>query len=106
MREENRIDYVEIPATDLKKTRDFFSALFGWSFQEWGDEYMSFSDGRLDGGFRFSAEPAPSGGVLVVFQCFVANKLCDLCRQLAKALMTRINVTNDCKFMLHTWVID
>lgn len=67
MRAENRIDYVEIPVTDLKKTREFFSALFDWSFQEWGDEYMSFSDGRLDGGFRRSDEAAPSTGVLVVF---------------------------------------
>ena len=67
MRAENRIDYVEIPVTDLKKTRDFFVSLFGWSFQEWGDEYMSFNDGRLEGGFRRSEEPAPSTGVLVIF---------------------------------------
>lgn len=67
MRAENRIDYVEIPVTDLKKTRDFFTSLFGWSFQEWGDDYMSFSDGRLEGGFRHSEEPAPSTGVLVIF---------------------------------------
>ena len=67
MREESRIDYVEIPVTDLKKTREFFASLFGWSFQEWGDEYMSFNDGRLDGGFRHSEEPAPSTGVLLVF---------------------------------------
>jgi len=63
----NRIDYVEIPVTDLAKTRDFFTSMFGWSFQEWGDEYMSFNDGRLNGGFRHSAEPAPSTGVLLVF---------------------------------------
>ncbi|MDH4054861.1 MAG: VOC family protein [Gammaproteobacteria bacterium] len=67
MRAENRIDYVEIPVTDLKKARDFFAAFFGWSFQEWGDDYMSFNDGRLDGGFRRAAETAPSTGVLVVF---------------------------------------
>lgn len=67
MSAENRIDYVEIPVTDLKKARDFFAALFGWSFQEWGDDYMSFNDGRLEGGFRRATEPAPSSGVLVVF---------------------------------------
>lgn len=67
MRAEKRIDYVEIPVTDLKKARDFFSALFGWTFQDWGDEYMSFNDGRFDGGFRRSNEPAPASGVLVVF---------------------------------------
>jgi len=64
---ENRIDYVEIPVTDLKRTREFFSSLFGWSFQEWGDDYMSFNDGGLDGGFRRSTEPAPTTGVLLVF---------------------------------------
>lgn len=67
MSAENRIDYVEIPVTDLKRTREFFSSLFGWSFQEWGDDYMSFNDGRLDGGFRRSTEPAPATGVLLVF---------------------------------------
>lgn len=64
---ENRIDYIEIPVTDLKRTREFFSAMFDWSFQEWGDEYMSFNDGRIDGGFRKSEEHAPSTGVLLVF---------------------------------------
>jgi len=67
MRPENRIDYVEIPVTDLKKTRAFFEGLFGWTFQEWGDEYMSFNDGRLDGGFRLASEAAPPSGVLLVF---------------------------------------
>lgn len=67
MREENRIDYVEIPVTDPAKARDFFAALMGWKFEEWGDDYISFNDGRLDGGFRRSTEPAPATGVLVVF---------------------------------------
>jgi uncharacterized protein len=67
MRAENRIDYVEIPVTDLQQAREFFTALFGWSFQQWGDDYMSFNDGRLDGGFRRVAEPVTSTGVLIVF---------------------------------------
>lgn len=67
MRAEKRIDYVEIPVTDLNKARDFFAALFGWTFQSFGDDYMSFNDGRMDGGFRRSSEPAPATGVLVVF---------------------------------------
>lgn len=64
---EKRIDYVEIPVTDPAKARDFFAALYGWSFEEWGDDYVSFKDGRLDGGFRRSEEPAPATGVLLVF---------------------------------------
>ena len=67
MRAENRIDYVEIPVTDMKKARAFFEAMFSWEFQEWGDEYFCFNDGRFDGGMRLSTEAAPSTGVLLVF---------------------------------------
>lgn len=67
MSAENQIDYVEIPVTDLEKTRDFFSSMFGWSFQMWGDDYMSFNDGRLDGGFCRATDPAAATGVLLIF---------------------------------------
>ena len=67
MRPEKQIDYIEIPATDLEKAKAFFGALMGWEFQDWGPDYVSFNDGRLDGGFRRSDEPAPATGVLVVF---------------------------------------
>jgi predicted enzyme related to lactoylglutathione lyase len=67
MRPENRIDYVEIPVTDLARAREFFGAMFGWTFQEWGDDYMSFKDGRLDGGFRRAVEPPSPETVLLVF---------------------------------------
>ena len=66
-REQKRIDYIEIPVTDPAKARDFFVELYGWSTEDWGPDYVSFNDGRLDGGFRRSDEPAPSTGVLVVF---------------------------------------
>lgn len=67
MRAENRIDYIEIPATDLPRARAFLEGMFGWEFQEWGDEYLSFSDGRLDGGMRKASTAAPDSGVLLVF---------------------------------------
>ncbi len=64
---EKRIDYIEIPVTDPAKAREFFAALLGWEFQEWGPDYLSFNDGRLNGGMRRSEEPAPASGVLLVF---------------------------------------
>ena len=67
MRPERQIDYIEIPVTDPAKARDFFAALYGWSFEDWGPDYISFNDGRLDGGFRRAEEPAPATGVLVIF---------------------------------------
>lgn len=66
-RKEGRIDYVEIPVSDLEKTRDFFNGLYGWEFQEWGPDYFSFNDGHLDGGLRRAEHAASTGGVLLVF---------------------------------------
>lgn len=67
MQAENRIDYIEIPVTDPARARDFFAALMGWEFQDWGPDYISFSDGRLNGGFRRAAGAPPPNGVLLVF---------------------------------------
>jgi len=73
MRAEKRIDYIEIPVTDLKKAREFFSALFDWSFQEWGDDYMSFNDGQLDGGFRRVCWSFSSAQILSVISIAYRN---------------------------------
>ena len=67
MNVEGQIDYIEIPVTDLQKTRNFFEDLYGWTFQEWGPDYFSFNDGRLEGGLRRSEQSAPATGVLLVF---------------------------------------
>lgn len=71
MSQENRIDHVEIPVTDLAAARTFFEALFGCTFHMWGDDYISFNDGRLEGGFSRAKEAAPATGILVIF--FSAN---------------------------------
>ena len=69
MDRETTINYIEIPATDLAGTKAFFSELFGWEFQDYGPDYCSFNDGRLDGGFYASDNSASteSGSVLIVF---------------------------------------
>lgn len=64
--QDRRIDYIEFPVLDLQRTRAFYEGIFGWSFQEWGDTYLSFNDGRLDGGFSLSEEITPKGGPLVI----------------------------------------
>jgi uncharacterized protein len=46
-----RIDYIEFPAADIAAVKRFYAAVFGWSFEDYGPDYTSFSDGRLTGGF-------------------------------------------------------
>lgn len=63
--QDRRVDYIEFPSTDMEETKRFYSTVFGWGFVDYGPDYMSFADGRLNGGFRL--EPAvTAGGPLVV----------------------------------------
>ena len=51
MREDGKIDYVELPATALPATQGFYEAAFGWRFTAYGPSYAAFAEG-LDGGFQ------------------------------------------------------
>ncbi len=67
---EGNIDYVEFPASDFDAVEKFYTAVFGWTFENWGEEYRAFNDGRLDGGFYKSDQRsrADSGAPLVIFR--------------------------------------
>ena len=63
---DKRIDYIELPTVDIIETKRFYGDVFGWKFVDYGPDYASFNDGRLDGGFR--KEPSVQrGGPLIVF---------------------------------------
>ncbi len=63
-----KINYVELPARDLSATRTFLEAAFGWTFTEWGPDYLAFNDGSMNGGFHRSEKSASSesGSALVI----------------------------------------
>lgn len=64
---ENSINYIEFPLIDAAATKAFYSSLFGWEFQEWGPNYLSFSGAGIDGGFNGEDNtPVRKPGVLVV----------------------------------------
>ncbi len=65
-REERRIDYVELQVSDMAATKKFYGGLFGWEFVDYGPDYASFNDGRLDGGFAV-VDKVSVGAVLLVF---------------------------------------
>lgn len=68
MHEHEKINYIEFPAKDIDATKAFFSAVFGWSFVDYGPEYTAFSNAGLDGGF-FKSELTVStenGSALIV----------------------------------------
>ena len=55
MREDGKIDYVELPGGDLIATKRFYETAFGWTFTDYGPSYSAFAEG-LDGGFDADVE--------------------------------------------------
>ena len=68
MKQTGKINYIEIPSTDLPATKKFFADAFGWSFVDYGEEYIAIENAGLDGGFFKSEKVArtSNGSVLVV----------------------------------------
>ena len=48
------INDVEFSTTNITRARTFYSTVFGWSFQDYGPEYIAFESASagIDGGFR------------------------------------------------------
>ncbi|MEW5251559.1 VOC family protein [Microbulbifer discodermiae] len=68
MNKHEKINYVEFPSTDLSVTKEFFTGVFGWTFEDFGPDYTAIQNAGLDGGF-FKSEQAVStenGSALVV----------------------------------------
>ena len=64
-----KINYIELPSTEIEKTKLFFATVFNWEFQDFGSEYTVFINAGLNGGFYLSDKSSvtESGGALIVF---------------------------------------
>jgi predicted enzyme related to lactoylglutathione lyase len=51
------INYIEFTTNDVAKSQSFYEKAFGWNFQSYGPDYISFdrSSAGMDGGFRRGA---------------------------------------------------
>lgn len=64
---DRRVDYIEFPATDLEKTKAFYTNAFDWKFTDYGPTYTAFEDGRLSGGFTTAAQIGGGGTLVVIY---------------------------------------
>ncbi len=60
-----RVDYLELSVARGPEARAFYEKAFGWTFQEWGPEYLAFDDGREAGGLRVAPEHKPPLAILL-----------------------------------------
>jgi predicted enzyme related to lactoylglutathione lyase len=64
---DKRIDYIELPTVDLIEAKTFYGDVFGWKFVDYGPDYTSFNDGRLDGGFRKEPKVQRGGPLIIIY---------------------------------------
>ena len=64
------INYIEFAATDIPRAKNFYSTVFGWTFDDYGPDYVSFhaSAAGIDGGFYKAGphDPPPQIAPLIV----------------------------------------
>ena len=69
MNRHEKIDYVEFSTPDMETTKDFFTQVFGWNFNDYGPEYSDCPDGGIMTGFckgdKISTQE--TGGALITF---------------------------------------
>jgi len=64
----HHIQYVELHSTDIERTKQFYAKVFGWSFVDYGPEYIAFfaATAGIDGGFA-KGEASSSGPLIVLY---------------------------------------
>jgi uncharacterized protein len=66
MTQDGALDYIELPGSDIPATKRFYDSVFGWTFTDYGPDYVAFeADGRT-GGFNAERKVVAGGGTLVV----------------------------------------
>jgi predicted enzyme related to lactoylglutathione lyase len=69
-----KICYVEIPATDVARSADFYKKVFGWNIRTRGDGHLAFDDavGQVSGSWVLGRPPATPGFMIYVMVDSVA----------------------------------
>ena len=62
-----KICYIEMPASDIARSAEFYKRVFGWNVRQRGDGHTAFDDttGEVRGSWVLRRRPASAPGVLL-----------------------------------------
>lgn len=68
----NNITHFAINADDCDRAREFYSSVFGWSFEPWGppDFWRIFTESGIHGALQKRSEPI-SGAGMIGYECTI-----------------------------------
>lgn len=69
----NHIDYLEFKAKDLNAIKSFYENIFKWQFQDYGPDYIAFSNSGIQGGFERSNDAVMNGVLVVLYHSNLAK---------------------------------
>ena len=72
---ENKIAYLELPSTDVPALKSFYGQLFGWTFQDYGDDYAAIEGAGVDGGFNGDPATKPKAPLAIIETADIAAML-------------------------------
>jgi predicted enzyme related to lactoylglutathione lyase len=61
-----RLDYVELPATDIASTRKFYEQAFGWAMMEFAPTYSATTSSDTNIGLQSDAAERPDAPLPVI----------------------------------------
>src|SRR5258708_7279 len=69
-----KICYIEMPATDIARSADFYGKVFGWTVRKRGDGAMAFDDGvaQVSGTWVLGRPPSQPGLLVYIMVDSVA----------------------------------
>jgi predicted enzyme related to lactoylglutathione lyase len=64
-----KICYVEVPATDIARSSEFYKNVFGWNIRKRGDGNIAFDDtvGEVSGSFVLGRQPSSGKPGLLLY---------------------------------------
>jgi uncharacterized protein len=75
-----QIQYIEFLTINLERAEKFYSASFGWTFQDYGPDYTAFEGDQIDGGFTLG-KPRKGSTLVILY----SEKLEDTKAKIEKA---------------------
>ena len=66
-RANGKICYIELPASDIARSAEFYKRVFGWNIRQRGDGHTAFDDttGEVSGTWVLRRPPASAPGLLL-----------------------------------------
>jgi uncharacterized protein len=74
-----KICYIEMPATDISRSAEFYQQVFGWKIRKRGDGSTAFDDGvgQVSGTWLLDRPLSPTPGLLIYIMVDSVAATCD-----------------------------